>query len=312
MDRFQEMQTFLTVVEEGGFSAAARRLEISPASVTRAVAALEKRIGVHLILRNTRSMSLSEVGEYFLKDCRHILERLREADEGVDGTSAASPSGLLTLTVPILFGERYIAPLLGHYTARFKDVSLSSIFHDQPVNRLEDGVDVAIRIGGRISDSEHAITLGKARQILCAAPVYLDTHGRPTCPEDLLKADTICSFSSQRAQAWTLMSKGVAMTQRINPRISVSTTQSAIDIARRGFGITRALSYQVMDDIAQGALESVLDAYEPETLAIDIVVRKNHCASIKVRTFVDFLVQHLKDDPFLRTKLCMPCPAVQP
>ncbi|MGY2397860.1 LysR family transcriptional regulator [Pseudomonas sp. SDO5271_S396] len=306
------MQTFLTVVEEGGFSAAARRLEISPASVTRAVASLEKRIGVHLILRNTRSMSLSEVGEYFLKDCRHILERLREADEGLEGIYAAAPSGLLTLTVPVQFGERYIAPLLGHYTARFKDVNLSSIFHDRPVNMLEDGIDVAIRIGNRISDSEHAITVGKARQILCASPAYLDTHGRPERPEHLLKADTICSFSSQRAQEWKLMHKGIALTQRINPRISVSTTQSAIEIARQGFGITRALSYQVLDDIAQGTLESVLDAYEPAPLAINIIIRKNNSASIKIRTFVDFLVHHLKDDPLLRSELCTPCPAVQP
>ncbi|WP_448653608.1 LysR family transcriptional regulator [Pseudomonas fluorescens] len=312
MDRFQEMQTFLTVVEEGGFSAAARRLEISPASVTRAVASLEKRIGVHLILRNTRSMSLSEVGEYFLNDCRHILERLREADEGIEGIYAARPSGLLTLSAPVQFGERYIAPMLGHYTARFNEVSLSSIFHDRPANILDDGVDVAIRIGSRISDSEHAITIGEARQMLCASPGYLDTHGRPTRPEDLLTADTICSFSAQRVQEWKLMSKGVALTQRINPKISVSTTQSAIDMARRGFGITRVLSYQVMDDIALGALESVLDAFEPDALPINIVMRKNHCASTKIRSFVDFLVQHLKNDPLLRTELRIPCPEVLP
>ncbi len=181
MDRFQEMQIFATVAQAQGFSAAARRLGLSAASVTRAVAALEQRIGTQLLIRTTRSVHLSEAGQRYLEDCRRILAEVQEAEDSAAG-SHAQPRGQLTVTAPVLFGELFVTPLMAAYLTQYPDVSINALLVDRVVSMVEEGIDVAVRIGELPDSNQHAIRVGEVRRVICASPAYLARYGRPEHP----------------------------------------------------------------------------------------------------------------------------------
>ena len=163
MDRFQEMQVFAAVAQEQGFSAAARRLGMSAASVTRAVAALEQRIGTQLLTRTTRSVHLSEAGQRYLEDCRRILAEVQEAEDSAAG-SHAQPRGQLTITAPVLFGDLFVTPLMVGYLTQFPEVSINAVLVDRVVSMVEEGVDVAVRIGDLPDSSQHAVLVVQVRR----------------------------------------------------------------------------------------------------------------------------------------------------
>ena len=298
MDRFHEMQVFLAVAEEEGFAAAARRLNTSPPSVTRAIAAMEQRIGTQLLARTTRSLHLTEAGQRYLEDCRRILAELDEAEEAAAG-SYSIPGGQLTVTAPVLFGELYVAPVLGDYLDRFPLVSINALLVDRVVNMTDEGVDVAVRIGHLQQSGQQAIKVGEVRRVVCASPAYLDQHGRPQRPEQLREAKLVTSSSSQRVSEWTFIDAGQPLKVPIEPRLVVTANNAAINLARLGWGMTRVLSYQVAAAVAAGELELVLEDFEPEPLPIHVVFQQNGRVPAKVNTFVDFLSQRLGQDPAL-------------
>ena len=298
MDRFHEMQVFLAVAEEEGFAAAARRLNTSPPSVTRAIAAMEQRIGTQLLARTTRSLHLTEAGQRYLEDCRRILAELDEAEEAAAG-SYSIPGGQLTVTAPVLFGELYVAPVLGDYLDRFPFVSINALLVDRVVNMTDEGVDVAVRIGHLHQSGQQAIKVGEVRRVVCASPAYLDQHGRPQCPEQLREAKLVTSSSSQRVSEWTFVDAGQPLKVPIEPRLVVTANNAAINLARLGWGMTRVLSYQVAAAVAAGELELVLEDFEPAPLPIHVVFQQNGRVPAKVNTFVDFLSQRLGQDPAL-------------
>lgn len=298
MDRFQEMQIFLAVAEEEGFAAAARRLNISPPSVTRAIAAMEERIGTQLLSRTTRSMHLSEAGQRYLEDCRRILGEVDEAEEAAAG-SYSTPCGHLTVTAPVLFGELFVAPILTDYLDQFPRVHLNALLVDRVVNMADEGVDVAIRIGHLHETAQQAIQVGEVRQVVCAAPAYLDVHGRPRHPGELSAANIVMSSASHLLSDWQFVNDGNALSFRFDPRLVVTANQAAINVARLGWGITRVLSYQVASHLADGGLEVVLRDFEPPALPIQVVYQKSNRVPAKVRTFVDFLAERLRRDTAL-------------
>ena len=298
MDRFHEMQVFLAVAEEEGFAAAARRLNTSPPSVTRAIAAMEQRIGTQLLARTTRSLHLTEAGQRYLDDCRRILAELDEAEEAAAG-SYSIPGGQLTVTAPVLFGELYVAPVLGDYLDRFPLVSINALLVDRVVNMTDEGVDVAVRIGHLQQSGQQAIKVGEVRRVVCASPAYLDQHGRPQRPEQLREAKLVTSSSSQRVSEWTFIDGGQPLKVPIEPRLVVTANNAAINLARLGWGMTRVLSYQVAAAVAAGELELVLEDFEPAPLPIHVVFQQNGRVPAKVNTFVDFLSQRLGQDPAL-------------
>lgn len=298
MDRFHEMQVFLAVAEEEGFAAAARRLNTSPPSVTRAIAAMEQRIGTQLLARTTRSLHLTEAGQRYLDDCRRILAELDEAEEAAAG-SYSIPGGQLTVTAPVLFGELYVAPVLGDYLDRFPLVSINALLVDRVVNMTDEGVDVAVRIGHLQPSLQHAIKVGEVRRVVCASPAYLDQHGRPQRPEQLREAKLVTSSSSQLVSEWTFIDAGQPLKVPIEPRLVVTANNAAINLARLGWGMTRVLSYQVAAAVAAGELELVLEDFEPAPLPIHVVFQHNGRVPAKVNTFVDFLSQRLGQDPAL-------------
>ncbi|WLH26109.1 LysR family transcriptional regulator [Pseudomonas sp. FP215] len=298
MDRFHEMQVFLAVAEEEGFAAAARRLNTSPPSVTRAIAAMEQRIGTQLLARTTRSLHLTEAGQRYLQDCRRILAELDEAEEAAAG-SYSIPGGQLTVTAPVLFGELYVAPVLGDYLDRFPLVSINALLVDRVVNMTDEGVDVAVRIGHLHQSGQQAIKVGEVRRVVCASPAYLDQHGRPQRPEQLREAKLVTSSSSQLVSEWTFIDAGQPLKVPIDPRLVVTANNAAINLARLGWGMTRVLSYQVAAAVAAGELELVLEDFEPAPLPIHVVFQQNGRVPAKVNTFVDFLSQRLGQDPAL-------------
>ena len=305
MDRFQEMQIFLAVAEEQGFAAAARRMKISPPSVTRAIATMEARIGTQLLSRTTRSLHLSEAGQRYLDDCRRILAELTEAEEAAAG-SFSIPWGHLTVTAPVLFGELFVAPILGEYLDQFAQVSINALLVDRVVNMTDEGVDVAVRIGHLQETGQQAIKVGEVRRVVCAAPAYLERHGRPLHPGQLREAKIVTSSSSQLVSEWQFMEGGQPLNVAVEPRLVVTANNAAINLARLGWGVTRVLSYQVASDVRAGALEIILQDFEPPALPIHVVFQNSARVPAKVNTFMDFLVSRLGQDAALNPTMQRP------
>lgn len=295
MDRFQEMQVFLAVAEEEGFAAAARRLNLSPPSVTRAVAALEERIGTQLLARTTRSVHLSEAGQLYLEDCRRILAELEEAEDSAAG-SYTTPRGHLTVTAPVIFGEMFLTPIMADYLDVFASVSVNALFVDRLINMVDEGIDVALRIGNLPEGGQQVIKVGEVSQVVCGSPEYFDSYGRPEHPNDLLDTKIIMSSASPLLTDWQFVEAGTILNLRPEPRLVVSANRAAISAACLGWGLTRVLSYQVAGKIAAGELEVVLQDFQKPPLPIHIVYHGGARVPAKIRTFVDFCVERLGKD----------------
>ena len=300
MDRFQEMQVFAVVAQEQSFSAAARRLGMSAASVTRAVAALEKRIGTLLLTRTTRSVYLSEAGQRYLEDCRRILAEVQEAEDSAAG-SHAQPRGQLTITAPVLFGELFVTPVMVDYLNQFPQVTINGVLVDRVVSMVEEGIDVAVRIGELPDSNQHAIRVGEVRRVICASPGYLQAHGRPRHPEELSGAPIVATSSIGQLRNWPFLEKGQPLSVRPEPRLVVTANQAAITAACLGLGLTRVLSYQVASKVAAGELEIVLADFELPPLPIHVVYQGGRKAPARVRSFVDFAVKALREHPALQS-----------
>ncbi|MGF6205558.1 LysR family transcriptional regulator [Pseudomonas frederiksbergensis] len=299
MDRFQEMQVFAAVAQDQGFSAAARRLGMSAASVTRAVAALEQRIGTLLLTRTTRSVHLSEAGQRYLEDCRRILAEVQEAEDSAAG-SHAQPRGQLTVTAPVLFGELFVTPVMVDYLNQFPDVTINGVLVDRIVNMVEEGIDVAVRIGELPDSNQHAIRVGEVRRVICASPTYLDAHGRPRHPQDLNGVPVVATSAIGQLRTWPFLNNGQPLGVRPESRLVVTSNQAAINAASLGLGLTRVLSYQVARKVAAGELEIVLADFELPPLPIHIVYQGGRKAPARIRSFVDFAVKALREHPALQ------------
>ncbi|AVO62137.1 LysR family transcriptional regulator [Pseudomonas chlororaphis] len=299
MDRFQEMQVFISVAQEQGFAAAARRLGLSAPSVTRAVAALEQRIGTQLLTRTTRNVLLTEAGQRYLEDSRRILAELQDAEASAAGIHAL-PRGQLTITAPVLFGELFVTPLMVDYLERFPEVSINALLVDRVVSMVEEGMDVAVRIGELPDSGQHAMRVGEVRRVICASPAFLARHGRPRHPQELRQAPVIAPSSIGQSRSWLFDEGGTPLSVRPEPRLVVTANQAAISAACLGLGLTRVLSYQVAGKVAAGELEIVLAEFELAPLPIHVVYQGGRKAPARVRSFVDFAVQALREHPALQ------------
>lgn len=298
MDRFQEMQVFAAVAQEQGFSAVARRLGMSAASVTRAVAALERRIGTQLLVRTTRSVHLTEAGLRYLEDCRRILAEVQEAEDSAAG-SHAQPRGQLTITAPVLFGELFVTPLMVSFLTQFPEVSINALLVDRVVSVVEEGIDVAVRIGELPDSNQHAIRVGDVRRVIVASPQFLASHGRPMHPQELTQTPIIATSAIGQSRNWPFLEQGEPLSVRAEPRLVVTANQAAITASALGLGCTRVLSYQVASKIAAGELEIILADYEMPPLPIHVVYQGGRKAPARVRSFVDFVVDGLRTHPAL-------------
>jgi DNA-binding transcriptional LysR family regulator len=296
MDRFRSIQVFVEVAGRGGFAAAARALAMSPPAVTRAISALEDRIGVRLFHRTTRSVRLTEAGARFLEDSIRVLADLQAAEEAAIGAHG-SPRGELRITAPMLFGRLYVAPILGDFLEQYPELNCQTLFLDRSVSLMDEGLDVAVRIGELPDSSLTAIRVGSVRWVTFAAPDYLARHGAPQHPRDLKDHRLIQSVSVSGAREWTFNEQGRPIQIKIEPRMRMNTNDAVVALAGRGWGISRLLSYQIAPDVTVGKLRAVLEDFEMPAIPIHVVHQEGRMASPKVRASVDFLVDRLRADP---------------
>ncbi|MDJ0947491.1 MAG: LysR family transcriptional regulator [Alphaproteobacteria bacterium] len=299
MDHLQAMSVFVAVAEEAGFAPAARRLNMSPPSVTRAVSGLEARLGARLLHRTTRSVRLTEAGQRYLADCRRILLEIGEADRQAAGVHAA-PSGLVTVTASVVFGRVILLPVLLDLLDRYPEISVSALLVDRVVHLLDEGIDVAVRIAELPDSSLTAVRVGSVRRVLCASPDYLAKRGRPRRPADLSEHEIVSFASAPLGGEWTFARDGKAQTVRPVSRLLLNTADAAIAAAMAGRGITRVLSYMIAPHVQSGALETVLADYEPPAVPIHVVHKEAGQTSARVRAVVDHLCQALRQVPALR------------
>lgn len=295
MDRLQNMATFVAVAEEQSFSAAARRLNISPPVVTRAVAELEQILGVKLLNRTTRYVRPTEAGLRYVEDARRILEEVKLADEAAVGVNA-EPRGGLVVTAPVLFGRMHVMPGIVDYLNRYPETQVSALFLDRVVNLVEEGIDVGIRIGELPDSSMRALRVGSVGLLAVASPSYIEKNGEPESPKALSGHSTISSSAADNFVGWQFKASNETQAFRINPRLVVSSNSAAIEAAREGFGITRVLAYQVAEYLASGELIPVLQDFEPEKNPIHVIHREERNSSSKIRAFIDILVERLRSD----------------
>jgi len=293
MDRFETMRVFVTVAEHRSFAAAGRRLSLSAPAVTRAVAALEARLGASLFRRTTRTVQLTEPGARFLADAKRLLQEVEEAEQLARGAHA-SPAGQLTVTAPLMLGRMHVAPVVLAMLARYPEVTMRTLFADHVVDLMEESVDVAVRIGALASSSLRAIRVGAVRRVVCASPAYLEQHGTPSSPKELANHSLLGFVGINAHRHWTFRIGGKLEAIDVQPRLTVNTADVSIQAALQGRGIARVLSYQVEAELRSGALERVLASCEPLPLPIHVLHASGKRVPARVRAFVDLAVEHFK------------------
>ncbi|MFM9976399.1 MAG: LysR family transcriptional regulator [Beijerinckiaceae bacterium] len=286
MDRFDTISAFVAVIENDGFAPAARKLGYSPSAVTRLVADLEERLGVRLLNRTTRSVSLTDAGARFLERGRRILADLSEAELAAEN-ERGEPSGRLSVTAPLIFGRLHVAPLLCNFMMQYPKVQAELNLSDRNIHLVEDGVDLAIRIGELIDSADIARKAGHTRRVLVASPGYIAQHGRPQTPHDLQRHCLIAFSALTSPRRWRFHNKDRAITIDVTPGYVTNSADAAIWHAAHNGGLTMALSYQVMDHLRSGTLQIVLPDFEPPPLPIQFVYASSRLLSVKVRMLID-------------------------
>ncbi len=295
MDRIQEMTLFAALAEQTSFAGVARRLGISTATVTRTIAQLESRLGVLLVVRTTRNMRLTEAGQQYAIDCRRLLADLDDIEHRAAGLHAR-PSGLLTVTAPQMFGALHVTPLLTRFLSQYPSMTARAVLVDRVLPLLDEGIDVAVRIGVLPDSSLTAIPVGSVRRMVCASPGYLAEHGTAQQPDDLLQHATISTASSERPPKWPFRIDGREHLVEVASRLNVTSFNAAIIAAMHGWGLTQVPSYQIREHLQSGKLTCILDAFEIAPEPVHVVYVEGRRGSSKVRTFVDYCVDALRQD----------------
>jgi len=285
MDRFETLTAFVAVADRRGFAAAARALETSPPAITRAVAALERHLGVTLFHRSTRAVSLTDEGAAFLDRARRILADLREAEQIVMGGRSV-PRGQFHVTAPVMFGRLHVLPVIGALLADHDGLSARMMLIDRNVRIVEEGIDVAVRIGALVDSALRAVAIGSVQQTIVASPAYLARHGVPAAPADLGGHRCIVGSGVRVGSAWPFGTKG-ELTVEIVPRLTVNTIDATIAAAEAGLGMANVLSYQSAEAIAAGRLVRVLEAHAPAPLPVSLLYDAGRAAMPAVRVFID-------------------------
>ncbi len=284
MDRFEALRTFVAVAEERGFAKAARRLGQSPPAVTRAIAALERHLGVSLFHRSTRSVVATEEGVALLDRARDLLLQLRDAEQAVMGGQSA-PRGELHVTAPVVFGRLHVVPVLADLLARHRDMTARLMLVDRNIRLVEEGIDVAVRIGELPDSSLIALAIGAVRQTIVASPDYCRRRGTPMRPEELVGHDVIAGDNIRIGAQWRF-GHPTHRTLPLVPRITVNSVDATLAAAAAGLGLANVLSYQAAEGLASGALCRVLDDHAPPPIPVHLVYPAGRARLPAVRLFV--------------------------
>ena len=298
LDRLTGLEVFARVAGTGSFSAAGRALGMSQTMVTKHIAALEARLGVKLLHRSTRKLSLTDAGRNYLEASERILTDMSAADAAV-AAERVEPRGTLRLNVPVSFGERQIAPLLPEFARAHPLVSVDLGLNDRLVDLAEEGWDLAIRIGTLSDSSLIARRIAPSRTVVCAAPAYLKAHGTPRAVADLARHNCLGYTLSRLAgiDRWTFGEKGDVVVN-VSGNLRANNGDALRAAALRGFGLAVLPTFLVGADFQSGALVSVLQEFLPRDSAVHAVYPHARHLSPKVRAFVDFLAERFGPVPY--------------
>lgn len=292
MDKLRAMATFVAIVDHGSLSAAAQRLDRSPSAVVRGLAELEKQLGVRLLNRSTRQLSLTDEGRDYLLHCRRILAEIDEVEQRLDSGKSV-PNGKLNLTAPVVFGRLHLAPLLTAWLKENPGMSAELTLLDRLADVIEEGFDLALRIGHLSDSSLIAMPLGHIRYTVCASPAWLARYGEPRHPLALAELPAV-AFAPQ-GRFWQFQEDQQRLSQRIRPVFSSNQIDPVLVAAKAGLGIARVLSYQAQAALQTGELVAVLEKFAPPPIPVHYVYPHSRLISPRVRRFLDWSAPRLRE-----------------
>lgn len=289
------MTTFVRIVEAGSLTSAAERLDTSLTSVVRSLSALEETLGIRLLNRTTRRIALTDEGREYFERCQDLLVEIEEMEAALSARQL-KPSGKISITAPVMFGRLHVASTVTGFLSAYPEMRAELLLLDRVVDLLEEGIDVAIRIGPLPDSSLVAVPLGSTRTIVCASPSYLAHHGTPRTPAALAHQSCIhFTGLSSNGGEWEFRHEGLPQRVKINATFTTNQCDSALDACANGLGCGRFLAYQVHKLLEVGKLVQVLTEYEPAPLPIHLVYPHSRLLSSRVRAFVDWAVPQLRE-----------------
>jgi DNA-binding transcriptional LysR family regulator len=288
LDRLDELAIFLAITETGSLAGASRRLRRSPPTVTRALRTLEHRIGLRLFERTTRSLAPTEAARELVEFARKLLA---DYDAAMAGAARATVRGVLRLTAPVQFGRRHVAPIVSAFLSNYPEVRVELSLNDRNCDLIDEGFDLAVRIGGLPDSSLIARQVGIVRRVVVASPNYIERHGRPQMPADLANHDTIFGMARSSSREWRFGHTKRGPVVRLSPRLLVDDVEAQVQAAKAGRGIARVLSYQVREELAAGSLLRLLRDFEPAPLPVQLITLGRIHLAPKVRAFIDTAVK---------------------
>jgi DNA-binding transcriptional LysR family regulator len=285
MDRLLTIDMFIAVSEQGGFAAAARALRTSPAAVTRGIAELEARLGIMLFHRSTRAVSLTDAGAAYLPKARAALADLVSAERELVG-GKAEPSGELVITAPVFFGRLHVVPAIAGLIEAHPALRIRALFVDRNIRMVEEGIDIALRIGELPDSAMKAVKIGEVRPVMVASPAYLERHGTPRSAEDLLHHRLVATTGPRGSIEWRC-GAGRDIAHKNRPRLTINSVDAMLAAAEAGVGLVNLLSYQVEDAVAQGRLVRIDTNDGAPPLPIHLLFEASRSGNPATRAFID-------------------------
>lgn len=293
MENLGVIPVFVAVVETGGFSPAARKLGISKSAVSKRIGQLEDRLGVRLLYRTTRRLSLTEAGERYFENAMKALTYANEAEDSVTQLQA-KPKGRLRINTPMSFGRLHISPLIPKFHHIYPEIDVDLVMDDRIVDLVAEGFDIAIRVGSLTDSTLIARKLAPMRSVICASPEYIDQYGMPTSPSDLLEHN--CLLFSYSANEWTFLGQGGPTSVRVSGTFQVNNSEAIREALLQGMGLARIPTFVVGPDLAEQRLIPLLSDYQmPEKTLYAVFAKRQHLPP-KVRVFIDFIVENIGSD----------------
>ncbi len=289
MDRLEELQVFLAILDSGSLAAAGRKLMRSPPAITRILGVLEQRLGTQLIVRSTRRLTPTEAGLQFAQQARRVLG---EYEDALASHAPSTPRGMLRITAPVVFGRRHVTPMVTKFLAAHPQVQANIVLADRNVDLIEEAIDVAFRIGALPDSTMVARPVGKVRYMLVASPVYLKRHGIPQRPADLPAHAIVLNAAARPLPEWRFRERGRDVAVRFQPLLQLNDVEAALNTVRDGFGVGRFLSYQVADDLRKGKLLPLLEDCAPLPIPVHVLVSSGRHMPPRLRSFVEFAIAH--------------------
>ena len=295
MNRLDAMHIFVRIAELGSFTAVAEQMGLARSVVTRQIAALESHLGVKLMVRNTRRLSLTSAGSAYLEKCKVVLDLIEAAEASVM-EERLTPRGNIRIGVPLSFGLKKLTPILLEFSERYPDINLEIVFDDHQMNLIEEGMDLSIRIATQLAPGDIVRKLGSCRLFTVASPDYLKQHGRPNHPSELTNHECLGYTLTANGMSWEFMVEGHLETFYIRSRIKANNGDALTEAAARGLGITRQPDFIVDDYLATGQVETILNEFNAAELGIYAILSSNRYVPHRVRVLLDFLANRLSEN----------------